>query len=143
MLVYWALHVRIYVRAEERAKSNEVVISRPDISVMALYQRGATIDDTTIVLVREFRSPASTPDGLVPELPGGSAEAEASAVDQAITETEEETGLAIDVRRIREHGSRQLAATMSAHHAHLFAAEITDEELIRPISGRPRCRAMS
>jgi ADP-ribose pyrophosphatase YjhB (NUDIX family) len=127
--LYWALHVRIYVRAEERVKSNEVVISRPDVSVMALYQRGATIDNTIIVLVREFRSPASTRDGLVHELPGGSAAAGTGALDQAITETEEETGLAIDVQRIRAHGSRQLAATMSAHHAHLFSAEITSDEL--------------
>ena len=117
--------------AEDRVKTNEVVISRPDISVLALYQRGATIDDTAIVLVREFRSPASTPDGLVHELPGGSGTAEAGALDQAVRETEEETGLAIDVRRIRAHGSRQLAATVSAHHAHLFAAEITGDELAR------------
>lgn len=130
-LLYWALHVRVHVRAEDRVKSNEVVISRPDISVLALYQRGATIDDSTIVLVREFRSPASTPDGLVHELPGGSGTAEADALDQAVKETEEETGLAIDVQRIRAHGSRQLAATMSAHHAHLFAAEITSDELTR------------
>jgi ADP-ribose pyrophosphatase YjhB (NUDIX family) len=131
LLLYWALHVRIYVRTEDRVKSNEVVISRPDISVMALYHRGATIDDTIIVLVREFRSPASTSDGLVHELPGGSTPAETGALDQAIMETEEETGLAIDVQRIRAHGSRQLAATMSAHHAHLFAAEITSDELAR------------
>lgn len=130
-LIYWALYVRIYVRAEDRVKANEVVISRPDISVMALYQRGATIDDTTIVLVREFRSPASTSDGLVHELPGGSTTAGTSALDDAITETEEETGLTIDARRIRSLGSRQLAATMSAHHAHLFAAEISGEELER------------
>jgi ADP-ribose pyrophosphatase YjhB (NUDIX family) len=130
-LIYWALHVRMYVQAENRIKSNEVVISRPDISVMALYHRGATIDDTIIVLVREFRSPASSPDGLVHELPGGSAATGSNALDQAITETEEETGLAIDVQRIRSHGSRQLAATMSAHHAHLFAAEISDDELAR------------
>ena len=131
LLLYWALHVRMYVQAEDRVKSNEVVISRPDISVMALYQRGVTIDDTTVVLVREFRSPASTPDGLVHELPGGSTAAQTDALDQAITETEEETGLAIDMQRIRAHGSRQLAATMSAHHAHLFTAEITDAELAR------------
>jgi len=131
ILVYWALHVRMHVQTEDRVKSNEVVISRPDISVLVLYQRGATIDDTTIVLVREFRSPASTPDGFVHELPGGSGPAEDDALDQAVRETEEETGLAIDVQRIRAHGSRQLAATMSAHHAHLFAAEITGEELAR------------
>jgi hypothetical protein len=131
LLLYWALHVRMYVRAEDRVKSNEVVISRPDISVMALYRRGVTIDDTAIVLVREFRSPASSPDGLVHELPGGSSTGGSGALDQAITETEEETGLTIDVERIRSHGSRQLAATMSAHHAYLFAAEITDDELKR------------
>jgi ADP-ribose pyrophosphatase YjhB (NUDIX family) len=131
LLLYWALHVRVYVRAEGRIKSNEVVISRPDISVVALYHRGSTIDDTTIVLVREFRSPASTPDGLVHELPGGSGIAKEDVLDQAVRETEEETGFAIDVQRIRAHGSRQLAATLSAHHAHLFAAEITGVELAR------------
>jgi ADP-ribose pyrophosphatase YjhB (NUDIX family) len=130
-LLYWALHVRMYVRAESRVKSNEVVISRPDVSVVALFQRGATIDETTIVLVREFRSPASTPDGFVRELPSGSGVAETGALEQAVRETEEETGLAIDLRRIRAFGSRQLAATMSAHHAHLFAAEITGDELAR------------
>lgn len=131
ILLYWALHVRIYVRAEDRVKSNEVVISRPDISVVALYQRGATIDDATIVLVREFRSPASTPDGFVHELPGGSGTAAADPLDQAVHEASEETGFAIDVQRIRVYGDRQLAATMSAHHAHLFAAEITGDELAR------------
>ena len=44
-------------------------------------------------------------------------------------ETGQETGLAIDVQRIQGHGSRQLAATVSAHHAHLFTAEITSDEL--------------
>lgn len=128
-LLYWALRVSVYVQAERRVKSNEVVISRPDISVMALYQPGASVDDTAIVLVREFRSAASTADGLVHELPSGSASTQTNALDQAARETAEETGLSIDVRRIQAHGSRQLAATMSAHHAHLFTAEITGEEL--------------
>ncbi len=136
-VLYWALHVRVYVRAEDRVKSNEVVISRPDISVLALYQPGATIDDTIIVLVREFRSPASTPDGLVHELPGGSGPAAADPIDQAVSEAEEETGLAIDVQRLRAHGDRQLAATLSAHHARLFAAEITGDELARLRATRP------
>jgi 8-oxo-dGTP pyrophosphatase MutT (NUDIX family) len=130
-LVYWALHVRVYVRAEDRVKSNEVVISRPDASVMALYQPAANIDDTIIVLVREFRSPASTPDGLVHELPGGSGAEGDDALERAVRETEEETGLAIDVQRIRARGSRQLAAAVSTHHAHLFTVEITGDELAR------------
>jgi ADP-ribose pyrophosphatase YjhB (NUDIX family) len=131
LLLYWALHVRIYVLAERRIKANEVVLSRPDISVIAFYQPGATVDDTTVVLVREFRSPASTPDGLVHELPGGSGPAQTDVSHQAVREGAEETGLAIGVNRARPYGSRQLAATVSAHHAHLFAAEITDDELAR------------
>jgi hypothetical protein len=138
-LIYWALHVRVYVSSEDRVKSNEVVISRPDISVMALYQRNASPDDSIVVLIREFRSTASTPDGFVHELPGGSGP-EADAFDQAVRETEEEIGLALDVRRIRSHGSRQLAATVSAHHAHLFTAEITDDELARLRAGQSRPR---
>ena len=59
-------------------------------------------------------------------------------LDQAVSEAEEETGLAIDITRIQIHGSRQLAATLSAHHAHLFAAEITDDELARLRAPRSR-----
>lgn len=138
LLLYWALHVSMHVAAEDRVKSNEVVISRPDISVMALYKPGTTLDDTIVVLIREFRSPASTPDGFVHELPGGSGPVPGDPLDQAVSEAEEETGLAIDITRIQIHGSRQLAATLSAHHAHLFAAEITDDELARLRAPRSR-----
>jgi 8-oxo-dGTP pyrophosphatase MutT (NUDIX family) len=128
-LIYWALHVRVFVSSENRVKSNEVVISRPDIFVVALYQRGATLDESIVVLVREFRSTAATSDGFVHELPGGSGAFGADALGQAVRETEEETGLVVDVRRIRAHGRRQLAATVSAHRAHLFTAELTNDEL--------------
>jgi ADP-ribose pyrophosphatase YjhB (NUDIX family) len=128
--LYWALHVRIHIQSEDRAKTNEVVISRPDISVMTLYQPALSMDDTIIVLIREFRSPASTPDGLVHELPGGSRVGN-NALDQAIREVEEEVGLSIEAQRVRKHSDRQLAATTSAHQAHLFAVEITGEELLK------------
>jgi hypothetical protein len=132
---YWALHVRLHVAAEDRVKDNEVVISRPDTVAVALYRRAATLDDTIVVLVREFRSPASTRDGFVHELPGGASPGAgagtAGPAAQAVAEVEEETGLVIDAGRLRAHGSRQLAATLSAHHAHLFTAEITDAELER------------
>ena len=128
--LYWALHVRMHIGDEDRIKANEVVISRPDISVMMLYRPGPSIDETVIVLVREFRAPASTPDGLVHELPGGSGK-ETGKLDQAIKEAEEEIGLTIDPRRVRAYGDRQLSATVSAHHAFLFAVEISDDELAR------------
>jgi 8-oxo-dGTP pyrophosphatase MutT (NUDIX family) len=128
--LFWALHVSMHIGGEDRVKANEVVISRPDISTMTLYRPGPSIDETVVVLIREFRGPASTPDGLVHELPGGSG-GEASELDQAIMEAEEEVGITIEPRRVRAYGGRQLAGTLSAHQAHLFAAEISDEELSR------------
>jgi 8-oxo-dGTP pyrophosphatase MutT (NUDIX family) len=106
---YWAAHVQVHVAAENRVKANEVVISRPDLSVLALYRPGATADDSTVVLVREFRSAASGPDGFVHELPGGSGPdtgADADPAADAAREATEETGLSIAASRIRAHGSR-------------------------------------
>lgn len=136
-IFYWALHVRMHVTAEDRVKDNEVVLARPDMSVVALYRRGRSPDDTVVVLVREFRSAATTPDGAVHELPGGSGPGAPRA--QAVAEVAEETGLTIDAARLRAHGSRQIAAAMSAHHVHLFSAELTDAELrrLRAESTRP------
>jgi len=144
--MFWAMHVAVRIAAEGRVKSNEIVISRPDSSSVALYcpapapvpgtatatstATATALDDTVVVLVREFRSPASTSDGFVHELPGGSGES-GDPRAQAVTELKEETGLKIDADRLRAHGSRQVAATFSAHHTHLFSAPITDAELAR------------
>jgi len=107
----YALHVNVWVTAENRAKTNEVVIYRPDISVIvavsayavpstfdkrvlkeedvnrhmiAAKQLGFTYDgapitserqrllDRKVILIKEFRSPASTRDGMVHEAAGGS-----------------------------------------------------------------------
>jgi ADP-ribose pyrophosphatase YjhB (NUDIX family) len=125
--VCWGLHVRMHVTAEDRTKENEVVIGRPDISAVVLYRRGATLDATEVVLVREFRSPCA--DGFVHELPGGSGAGGAAEV--ALAEVAEETGLALEPGRLRAHGSRQVNATLSAHRAHLFSAEITAAEAAR------------
>jgi 8-oxo-dGTP pyrophosphatase MutT (NUDIX family) len=47
----------------------------------------------------------------------------------AADEAREEVGIELDASRFQEHEVRQLVATMSSHKAHLFSAEITDEEL--------------
>ncbi len=125
---YWALHVRVHVAAEDRVKDNEVVLSRPDVSAVVLYVPGPTPRETQVVLVREFRSPGA----YVHELPGGSGPG--GPLEQAVAEVAEETGLVLDPRRLRAHGSRHVAATMSAHRAHVFSAELTPAELsaLRP-----------
>lgn len=125
---FWAAHVEVHVAAENRVKANEVVLSRPDSAQVALYRPGPGLDDTAVVLVREFRSPAATSDGFVHELPGGSS-THRDPTAWAVDEVREETGLVLDATRLRPLGARQVAATVSAHRAHLFAAEITDAEL--------------
>jgi 8-oxo-dGTP pyrophosphatase MutT (NUDIX family) len=120
----------MWVAAEQRAKTNEFLLARPDISSVLLYQPAQRLDDIRVVLVREFRSPARTPDGFVWELPGGSSMKpglEGAAL--ASEEVREETGLAIAAGRLRSAASRQLAATFSSHHAHLYTAALTATEL--------------
>ncbi|RFS85203.1 NUDIX hydrolase [Actinomadura spongiicola] len=124
---HWGLHVRMHVAAEDRVKDNEVVFGRPDISVAVLYRPAETLDETEIVLVREFRSPCA--NGFVHELPGGSGAGGPAEV--ALAEIAEETGLVVKPARLREHGPRQVNPTMSVHRAHLFSAEITGEEVAR------------
>lgn len=137
VVLFWALHVNVYVTSENRHKSNEVVISRPDIAVIVMYRKASRLKDTDIVLIREFRSPASTEDGFVWEAPGGSSfKPKGSLFSLAADECKEETGLLIESGRIRLHESRQLVATLSAHKAHLFSVEITKEELERLRAGQ-------
>mmetsp|Transcript_18357 Transcript_18357/g.24225 ORF Transcript_18357/g.24225 Transcript_18357/m.24225 type:complete len:429 (-) Transcript_18357:120-1406(-) len=131
-VLFWVLHVNVYVAAEKRNKDNEVVISRPDISVILAYHRGARhrFLDTKVVLIREFRSPARTEDGYVWELPGGSSfKPNKNIHETARDELFEETGHKVEVDRVVYHKSRQLAATVTAHHAHLFSVELTSAEI--------------
>ena len=85
---------------------------------------------TDIVLIREFRSPARSADGFVRELPGGSSfKGGQDPLHVASEEVLEETGLVIEAGRFRALGHRQVAATLSSHHAYLFEAELTPEEM--------------
>ncbi|OGZ06969.1 MAG: hypothetical protein A3D65_02335 [Candidatus Lloydbacteria bacterium RIFCSPHIGHO2_02_FULL_50_13] len=126
----FVLHVNVFVSSESRNKTNEVVVARPDISSILLYHPGKTFNETEVVLVREFRSPATTRDGNIWELPGGSASKPSMGPrENAVEELSEETGFHIDRSRLRIHAPRQLAGTLSSHKAHLFSAQITKEEL--------------
>ncbi len=130
LVFFWVLRVSIWIAAEQRIKDNEVVIGRPDISTVLMYRRGRTLDDSLVVLVREFRSPARTTDGYIRELPGGSsAEPTRDPVTLAAGEVSEETGLAIESARLRGHGTRQVAGTTTSHAAALFSVELTEGEV--------------
>jgi 8-oxo-dGTP pyrophosphatase MutT (NUDIX family) len=129
-LFLWILRVNIYVASERRNKTNESVISRSDISSVLLYKKGKDIYDTTVVLVKEFRSPVSNSDGFVHELPGGSSfKPDKDPLMVAASEVFEETSLKLDPGRVVPLDGRQLAATLSAHKALLFSVALTDKEL--------------
>lgn len=129
----YALHVDVYVASEDRHKTNEVVLFRPDIASVVLYRPAPPsfhpIGAAKVVLVKEFRSPVRNADGFVYELPGGSSTKDEPVEQIAIHEVEEEVGLTIEPGRLRLVGVRQIGATLSAHTGAVFAVELTDEEL--------------
>lgn len=127
---FWALHVHVWIESEGRHKTNEVVLSRPDISTIVLYQRAERLDDTRIVLVKEFRSPAANDKGYVYENAGGSSwDPKVNPFARAREECKEETDLDIRPSRFRVVGNRQIMPTAFSTRAFVFAAELTAEEM--------------
>ncbi|MFC1608562.1 nucleoside 2-deoxyribosyltransferase domain-containing protein [Patescibacteria group bacterium] len=126
----YALHVNVYIAAENRNKTNEFIISRPDIATIVAYKLGNSIEDTQLALIKEFRSLSRTDDGYIREVPGGSSwKPGEDVLEIMIHELEEETGLTVsDKERIRHIGARQVGGTLSAHMAHVFAIELNDRE---------------
>jgi 8-oxo-dGTP pyrophosphatase MutT (NUDIX family) len=128
-VIFWVANVTVYVAGEAREK-RELVVSRKDLSIVVLYKRDPdSWLKTQLVLVREFRPAVRNPTGQVWEPPGGSSKTPTTPIECALKEVREETGLELEVQRLRTIGSRQCYATLSAHVAHVFACEVTDDEL--------------
>ena len=126
----YTIKVNVYVKEEERYKSNEFVFFRTDISCVVLYHKGATLKETELILIKEFRSPVRNEHGFVYEVAGGSTrKPNQDPAKVASDEVYEETGIRINSGRFRFFKSRQVAATVSSHHAYMYAVEITDGEL--------------
>jgi 8-oxo-dGTP pyrophosphatase MutT (NUDIX family) len=132
-LFCFALRVKVWVTAEERHKDNEFILSRSDISAICAYYpdpRSHELLDTKVVLIREFRSPARTADGYLHDLPGGSTfRPQENPLQVASKELKEETGVEVPPDRFRSVAARQLAGTFGTHKGHLFAVELTADEL--------------
>jgi len=134
----WALHVDVWIKAENRHKTNEVLILRPDVSTIIAFCRPEQgnktplyIKETEIVLVREFRSPVNNSLAMVVEVPGGSSSK--AGVEPEVTASEEmyeETGFRVAADRFIPIGVRQIAATLSTHKAHVYAVEMTRNEML-------------
>lgn len=126
----WILKVAVYVASEDRVKDNEFVLSRPDISSVVLWKKADEPMQSQIAIIKEFRSPASTEDGFIREVAGGSSpKPGVDPRETAAEEIHEETGLMIDVDRMKEVSTRQMFGTLSAHKANLYSYQLNDEEL--------------
>lgn len=128
ILFSWALHVDIRVTGERRSKRNEFVIFRRDIAAVVLYSDAEPKMSARVVLVREFRSSVRNSSGYVTEIPGGGIE-NGDARATALKEVEEETGIKIDPSRLVEVGTRQFAATLSAHVGAVYAVQLSTAEM--------------
>lgn len=123
----WMMQAEIWIADEDRPKSCEVVITRPDTAVVVPVYRPGT-EDARVILVEEFRSAVRTPLGRVVEPPGGSVLEVPSMRMAAGLELEEEIGLQVDAQRLVALGARQVASSLLTHQAHVFALELTDDE---------------
>lgn len=121
----FVMKVSIWVEKEKRFKSNEIIISRRNISSIIAHT------DNEIVLIKEFRSTVSNDEGFVYELPGGSSfDDTINPVDNAQSEFYEEVGLFIeDKKRFNFVSNRQILSTFSTHHAFLFSIKLTEDEM--------------
>lgn len=131
-VLYWALKVDMYVPSEDRHKTNEVVISRPDVCLTVAWHRpeGAAPEETLFALIREYRTPAVSDDGFAWENPGGSSfKPDKDPYQTAAAELKQELGLEFEPKRVRVHSARQIAATLSAHRAHVYSVELTPDEV--------------
>lgn len=125
------IHPEVWIASEDRVKSNEMVVLRSDISVVALYKPDPqTPSNSKFVLIKEFRAAVRNSESMVYELPGGSSPKEgADPLQTAAEEVSEEVGLKLEPSRLKSHGSRQMGATMVSYHANFYSAQLTDEEL--------------
>ncbi len=132
IVFFWIMYVKVWIQDEGRYKENEWIIGRPDISSILLYMPHPTDPmETKIVLVREFRSPASNSQAKIYELPGGSTfKSGVNPYTLVVQELQEETGFTLsEDHKLRSHAPRQLNGTLSTHKCHLFSLELTPGEM--------------
>ncbi len=129
-VVVWGLSTNMWVASENRHKWNEGVFARPDLSSVVIFKRAPDVMDSQVVFVKEYRQAVRNSECYIWDLPGGSAlDFGTDYLGTAAEEVFEETGLRVRKGRLKAHGSRQVASTLSSHHVHLYSFEMTDKEL--------------
>jgi hypothetical protein len=125
----WILGVHVWIKDEDRIKENEFLISRTDTCDVLLYYKKPKLEDTIIILTKEFRSPVNNSEGYIYELPGGSSIKPEENIDVIYDEVKEELGIDLVKNRFNFEESRQVMGTLSVHKSHLYSVELNDEDL--------------
>jgi 8-oxo-dGTP pyrophosphatase MutT (NUDIX family) len=119
----YIIQVNVFIKNENRYKSNEIILSRKDLtSVLPYFKKDG---QTYIVLVKEYRTPVRNADNYVYELPGGSG----NGLENAQKELVEETNLNIEQSRFQFVNTRQVSSTFSVHTNSIYRVELNEEEI--------------
>lgn len=129
-LFSFKLWANVWIESEKRYKNNEFLITRTDISTCVMYYPCPDPLETDIIIIKEFRTPVNNQFGFVYEVPGGSTFKPNVDMKQVIIdEISEEVGFKADISKLNVLMSRQLAATMLTHQAHVYTYELDAYEL--------------
>ena len=132
-IVPWCFVIRpkLWIEAERRHKSNELMFSRPDICRVVAYYRPHGVDghDTQVLLVREVAVASRTADGYLHCLPGGSAASDEDGAQVAVDELRQEAGLDVDQDRLQHRGARQLDGSSATYQADIYSIALTSDEI--------------
>mmetsp|Transcript_7764 Transcript_7764/g.10130 ORF Transcript_7764/g.10130 Transcript_7764/m.10130 type:complete len:412 (+) Transcript_7764:208-1443(+) len=132
----WVMQVNVWVKDEDRNKSNEIVLACNNAIEVFVYHipedtAGLNPLDCEVLLVDAFRPSAMTKNCRVLQLLGGQ-----QIMFENMTEEVKnvlQTQAAIDLgnnfeRRVRVHCPRQLAGTTCTQQGHLYSLKLTKEE---------------
>lgn len=112
-LFLWIMQPNIEILKENRNKTNEFIIGRPDIVSFVLYSINTkNIYDSKVLLVKEFRSSCKNNTGYVYDLPCGTIDSE-DPFKTVLKELKEETSIELkNAYEAKYENTRQIFATL-------------------------------
>lgn len=131
-LFLWAVKPTIHIGKEKRNKDCEIVMGRTEGTSICVYEENKNIEDTRIVLVKEFRSANRSKDGYVLELPSGAIHEDESDAQSSLVELKEETGISfntVNKNRVKFVGYRQSLPTLIANCDKAYKIGISSIEM--------------
>lgn len=127
-IFYFSAKVNVYVKKEDRYKSNESIFSRIDVSSVVPYYVEPD-GETYIILAKEFRSPVINKTGFAWDLPSGSSfNKKLDNKEIAKAELHEELGLDVENDRLIFVSENQINASFTTHKNFIYKVKLTKKE---------------